>query len=104
MSDSLQALREHSADYAPVIQLLGGPPEQNLQGYRSASPIHFVERIKTPLLILHGTADQMALYHHSADLAEALERERKQYEFITYKGAGHVFGGKDEIDSNPWLI
>jgi dipeptidyl aminopeptidase/acylaminoacyl peptidase len=83
---------------------MGGPPEQNPEAYRAASPIQLAERIKTPLLILHGTADRQVPYYHSAGMAEALEREKKQYEFITYKDAGHTFGGKDEIDANQQIL
>ena len=106
-SDVLKAIRAAPPSLmtsAVVDHFFGGTPEQKPEAYRTVSPIHFVERIKTPLLILHGTADQLVPYHQSADLAEALEREKKQYEFITYKNAGHTFGGKDEIDANQQIL
>ncbi|HCC59319.1 MAG TPA: hypothetical protein DEQ47_19065 [Solibacterales bacterium] len=60
----------------------------------------FVDRIKTPVLLLHGTADASAPCNHSVDLAKALRRAYKDYEFISYPSAGHGFFGKDEIDAN----
>jgi dipeptidyl aminopeptidase/acylaminoacyl peptidase len=84
--------------------LLGGTPEQNLEAYRAASPVNFVDRIKTPLLILHGTADDAAPYSHSVELAEALKRAHKNYEFITYRFAGHGFSGRDDIDANQQVM
>jgi len=80
-----------------LIDLLGGTPDQNPQAYRAASPVNFVDRLQTPLLILCGTAD--ALYTYSVELAKPLKRAHKSYEFITYRFAGHGFG-KDEIDAN----
>jgi len=81
-----------------LSDLLGGTPEQNPEAYRAASPVNFVDRIKTPLLILCGTADE--LYSHSVELAKTVKRAHKNYEFITYRFAGHGFSGKDDIDAN----
>ena len=83
-----------------LSQLLGGTPEQNPGAYRAASPLNSVDRIKTPVLLLHGTADGLAPYQHSVELAKALKRAHKNYEFISYRFAGHGFSGKDEIDAN----
>jgi dipeptidyl aminopeptidase/acylaminoacyl peptidase len=106
-SDVLKAIRAAPPSLitsAVIDHFFGGTPEQKPEAYRTVSPIHFVERIKTPLLILHGTADQMVPYHQSADLAEALKRAGKEHELITYKGARHNFAGKDEIDANQQIL
>ncbi len=83
-----------------LSQLLGGTPEQNPEAYRAASPVNFVDRIQTPVLLLHGTADEFAPYQHSVEFAKALKRAHKNYDHITYRFAGHGFSGKDEIDAN----
>ena len=81
-----------------LTDLLGGTPEQNPEAYRAASPLNFVDRIETPLLILCGTSDEF--YSDSVELANTLQRAHKNYEFITYRFAGHGFSGKDDIDAN----
>jgi dipeptidyl aminopeptidase/acylaminoacyl peptidase len=106
-SDMLKALRAAPPSLmtsAVLDHFFGGTPEQKPEAYRTVSPIYFVERAKTPLLILHGTADQRVPYHQSADLAEGLERAGKEHQLITYKGAGHNFAGKDEIDANQQIL
>jgi dipeptidyl aminopeptidase/acylaminoacyl peptidase len=97
-SDLVRFYRD-SPEIRPMLtDLLGGTPEQNLEAYRAASPLNFVDRIKTPLLILCGTSDEF--YSDSVELANTLQRAHKNYEFITYRFAGHGFSGKDDIDAN----
>ncbi|HKS26985.1 MAG TPA: LpqB family beta-propeller domain-containing protein [Pyrinomonadaceae bacterium] len=78
------------ASFRPLMALaFGGTPEQKPDVYRMASPVNFVERIKTPLLILHGTSDTWVPYSQSVALAEALKAAKKEHEFITYQGDNH---------------
>src|SRR5262249_35874144 len=101
----LVTLYEESPALRPILtQLLGGTPDQSPSAYRAASPINFVDRIKTPLLILHGTSDQSAPYSQSAQLAKALARAHKDYEFMSYRFANHAFSGKDDIDANQQVL
>jgi dipeptidyl aminopeptidase/acylaminoacyl peptidase len=80
-------------------KFLGGTPGERPEAYRDASPVTMAERMKTPLLILHGDADYEAPYSQSVEMAEALKQAHKQFEFITYAHAGHGFVGNDEIDA-----
>jgi dipeptidyl aminopeptidase/acylaminoacyl peptidase len=100
LSDLVRYYQDNPPMRPALSELLGGTPGQNPEAYRAASPINFVDRIKTPVLIVHGTADAAAPYKHSVELAKALERAHKDYEFISYRFAGHGFSGKDEIDAN----
>ena len=104
LSDLVKYYRDNPPLRAGLGELLGGTPEQNPEAYRAASPVNFVDRIKTPLLILHGTGDDAAPYSHSVELAEALKRAHKNYEFMTYRFAGHGFSGKDDIDANQQVM
>jgi len=101
----LVTLYEENVSIRPTLtELLGGTPDQRASAYRAASPINFVDRIKSPLLILHGTRDSAAPYSQSAGLAKALARAHKDYEFISYRFAGHGFSGKDDIDANQQAL
>jgi dipeptidyl aminopeptidase/acylaminoacyl peptidase len=99
LSDLVKYYRDHPAAHDSLHRLLGGSPEQSAEAYVAASPVNFVERIKTPLLILHGTGDDAVPYSQSVELANALERAHKDHEFIAYRWAGHGFSGKDDVDS-----
>ena len=104
LSDLVKYYRDNPPLRAALGELLGGSPEQSPEAYRAASPVNFVDRINAPLLILHGTWDDEAPYSHSVELAKALKRAHKDYEFITYRFAGHGFSGKDEIDANQQVM
>ena len=43
-------------------------------------------------------------YSQSADLAKALERAHKDYEFMCDRFTGHTFSGKDDIDANQQAL
>ena len=100
LSDLLKYYHDIPGMQQTISRLLGGTPEQNPEAYRAASPVNFVDRIKTPLLILHGTSDESAPYSQSVELAAALKRAHKNYEFLSYRFAGHGFSGVDDIDAN----
>jgi len=70
---------------------LGGTPEQKPEDYRAASPVNFVERIKTPLLIVHGDADMDVPVSQATEMADALKRAHKDYELIIVRGGDHGF-------------
>lgn len=85
-----------------LAALLGGTPDSQPDAYRAASPINFVGRLTTPVLLLYGTRDPF--YEHSVELAKALKQNGKPYEYLTYRFAGHGFAGKDSIDANQQVL
>ena len=66
-----------------------GHPWADRQAYRLGSPIHQAANIRAPLLILHGLLDPYVPPRQSEELVEALRREGKTYEYITYPDEGH---------------
>jgi dipeptidyl aminopeptidase/acylaminoacyl peptidase len=98
-SDVLKYYEQTPAVRDRLKALLGDTPEQNRQAYVAASPINFIQRIKTPLLILHGKRDDVVSYDHSLKFAKALERAGKTFELVTYGSAGHGFFGNHDIDA-----
>ncbi|WP_390368448.1 S9 family peptidase [Variovorax dokdonensis] len=55
----------------------------------SKSPIHHVENVRGPLLIMHGVNDPRVRYSQSQRMVAALEKHGKQVEFVTFKDDGH---------------
>lgn len=70
---------------------MGGPPESKPAVYRKANILPDVDRIKAPLLILHGEEDPQVPPQESAELAAALKNEGKTFVYITYPNEGHGF-------------
>jgi len=59
--------------------------------YRERSPIHFVDRIRTPLLVLQGTDDMVVPRAQADVLAEALARNGVPHAYLLFEGEGHGF-------------
>jgi dipeptidyl aminopeptidase/acylaminoacyl peptidase len=69
---------------------MGGPPWEHPERYRWSSPISYVDRVTTPLLLVHGTEDDA--YWQSVEMYAGLARQGKEARFLSYEGAGHWFG------------
>jgi dipeptidyl aminopeptidase/acylaminoacyl peptidase len=52
-----------------------------------------VQRIRTPLLLLHGTEDQTASSTQSLRLYRRLKTLERPVEYVRYPGVRHQFGG-----------
>ena len=70
---------------------MGGPPELKPASYRRANVLPDVERIKAPLLILHGEEDPQVPPQESQEFAAALKKAGKTFTYITYPREGHGF-------------
>jgi len=69
----------------------GGSPKQAPGRYRHESPICAVDRLTTPVLILHGDADKTIPFSQATALEAALKQAGKSYEFAPYPGEDHGF-------------
>lgn len=72
-------------------------PGDHPELYRQRSPIHFVDRLVRPLLILHGTADRSVPVLQAFGLIDALVRADKPFEVMLYPGEQHAF-----VRSRTW--
>jgi len=68
-----------------------GPLAANPELYRRSSPIHFIDRLSRPLLILHGTADRSVPVLQTFKLTDALVRAGKPFDVTIYPGEEHAF-------------
>ena len=66
-------------------------PENHPELYRQRSPIHFVDQLARPLLILHGTVDKLVPVLQTFRLIDALVRAGKPFEVMLYPGEQHAF-------------
>lgn len=63
--------------------------------YDSQSPIEHVRNIKTPFLILHGTADNAVDWHQGLEFYAAARRWGKQVILLSYPGEPHHLARKE---------
>jgi dipeptidyl aminopeptidase/acylaminoacyl peptidase len=68
--------------------LFGGSPEEKPDLYRERSPITYVERVRTPVLIMVGDNDTRCPLQQVLNYAKRLEEHGKQFELDRFD-AGH---------------
>jgi dipeptidyl aminopeptidase/acylaminoacyl peptidase len=74
----------------------GSYPWNNPQLYVEQSPLFHADKIKTPLLLLHGTADTNVPIGESIQMYTALKLLNKPVEFIQVEGENHAIYDYDK--------
>ncbi|HET6892702.1 MAG TPA: prolyl oligopeptidase family serine peptidase, partial [Pyrinomonadaceae bacterium] len=68
---------------------MGGPPWKDFQRYLRNSPLFYVDRIETPLMIIQGDMDYVSI-QQGEQMFTSLYRRNKRASFVRYWGEGHV--------------
>ncbi len=71
-------------------------PWSNREAYQRESPMFHADKIKTPFLILHGTADGAVDWAQGMEFYNAARRLGKEVIFLSYPGEGHHL----EVEAN----
>ena len=58
---------------------------------REISPIHYVDRITAPLLVLHGATDPRVPISETEQIVEALRGQGQVVEYVRFEDEGHGF-------------
>lgn len=74
----------------------GSYPWNNQRLYTEQSPLFHADKIKTPLLLLHGTADTNVPIGESIQMYTALKLLNKPVEFIQVDGENHAIANYDK--------
>ncbi|GAB4275803.1 MAG: hypothetical protein Kow0092_31480 [Deferrisomatales bacterium] len=74
-----------------IADLIGGTPDQVREEYEVRSSIRWAHRIRCPVLLLHGEADDVVPAAHSRRLAERLRELGSPCELEILPGEGHVW-------------
>lgn len=69
----------------------GGPPAKRPEIYARSNSVARIERVETPILLMHGEADARAPFRQYEMAVEALERHDKMFESRSYPGEPHRF-------------
>ena len=67
---------------------MGTTPWDDMELYRSQSPVHNVRNIHTPFVILHGTDDGAVDWHQGLEFFNAARRHGKEAILLSYPGEG----------------
>jgi dipeptidyl aminopeptidase/acylaminoacyl peptidase len=77
----------------PILELgqglMGGTPWQFRDRYAENSPIFYLDRAVTPVLILHGSDDSAVPSFLGDEIFVSLRRLGKKVEYAKYQGEGH---------------
>lgn len=90
-SNTLSSWAQCNRDLRLYSEIFLGHPAQNRATYQISSPIHQVDQVQKPVLILHGLLDTVVPPQAAEEWVEALRRAGKTFEYKTYAGEGHGF-------------
>ncbi|RYY19462.1 MAG: S9 family peptidase [Chitinophagaceae bacterium] len=68
-------------------------PQENPEGYRSASVLSYVDNYKGLLRIMHGDMDDNVHMQNTIQLVDKLQNANKHFELMIYPGGRHGWGG-----------
>jgi dipeptidyl aminopeptidase/acylaminoacyl peptidase len=68
---------------------MGGSPWEHRERYIANSPYFFLDRIRTPILLLHGGADRTVAPREAEETFVALRRLGQEATLVRYEGEGH---------------
>jgi dipeptidyl aminopeptidase/acylaminoacyl peptidase len=79
------------------IDSLIGPYPDAIELYRERSPVHFVDRIARPLLVLQGLEDKVVPPAQAEMMVAALDANGVPHAYIAFEGEGHGFRKQENV-------
>ncbi len=73
---------------------VGGTPKSDPQAYQRSGVFAHLDGMKSPLLLVHGMADDNVLFTNTTRLIDDLVKRNVQFDLMTYPGAKHGISGK----------
>ena len=70
-------------------QFVGATPQSDPAAYERSGVFAHLDGLKSPLLLVHGMADDNVLFTNSTRLIDALVNRNVRFELMTYPGAKH---------------
>ncbi len=74
-----------------------GPYPERADLYKARSPIHFTDRITTPMLVLQGADDRVVPPSQAELIVAALQERGVPHAYLLYEGEGHGFRKAENI-------
>lgn len=90
MTDLVVDYHSTRPDLRPYSEeMMDGSPEEAPEIYHERSPIHSVQNIHAPLLIIQGLKDPNVTPDNVDAVIQALEQHNTSYELLTFEDEGH---------------
>ncbi len=64
-------------------------PQDNAAGYTAGNVLTYADKLRGPLLVMHGMADDNVLFTNSTALFKRLQDLNKPFDMMTYPGSKH---------------
>jgi dipeptidyl aminopeptidase/acylaminoacyl peptidase len=78
---------------------MGGTLWEQRQRYIDNSPILYLDRVATPVLIVHGDRDSSIAPHLADEIFMSLRRLNRRVEYAKYLGESHnILGWANSVD------
>ena len=74
-----------------------GPYPEEADLYKARSPIHFTDRLSTPMLVLQGADDRVVPPSQAELIVGALRERGVPHAYLLYEGEGHGFRKAENI-------
>ena len=97
VSESVRCVIAHYGPYdigrrrSDMVDALMGERAADAESTRLASPLAHAARATAPILLIHGTADQLVSWRESERMHAALQEAGKASELLLLDGAPHAF-------------
>jgi acetyl esterase/lipase len=97
VSESVRCVIAHYGPYdigrrrSDMVDALMGERVEDAEWTRRASPLAHAARATAPILLIHGTADQLVSWRESERMHAALQEAGKASELLLLDGAPHAF-------------
>jgi dipeptidyl-peptidase-4 len=75
-------------------QFVGGTPQSDPDAYARSGVFAYLDGLKSPLLLVHGMADDNVLFTNTTRLIDELVKRNVQFDLMTYPGAKHAISGR----------
>ena len=94
----LGALAEHTHKFeSRYLDGLVGPWPAARALYEDRSPVHHLDRLSTPMLILQGAEDKVVPPEQAYQMADAVRAKRLPVALVVFEGEAHGFRRADSI-------
>jgi dipeptidyl aminopeptidase/acylaminoacyl peptidase len=79
------------------LDRLVGPYPEAARTYHDRSPVHFLDRISCPVLVMQGLDDKVVPPSQAEAIVDALAAKGIPYGYLAFEGEGHGFRGATAI-------
>lgn len=92
----LRLTYEERVDLRRMLKRVVGHPKKAAEAYDSRSPVCWAEQIRSPVLVVHGSADEHVGVEHAHRLIHALQEAGKPVTANIYQDRQHVFPREED--------